>query len=267
MSELGVLLDESRVRVETVIVQRTDGGESGPDIIRLAPGQAMTFGRGSPTIPVDFRFSHPEVSRLAGEINAVDDHWTVSNLSGQTYVVENPEGGGEHIKVAPRRIGAPVPFELARLILPVSEGRAEMMVFAPQHSFADAEDVSMLDGQLTLAGYSLDETAKYFAVLVALCEPKLREPSSSELPTVTQVIDRLAPLPGYESFTRTGVNFHIDYLAQNKLRLREFTDSARSTRVEYKRAALVAFAVRFDLVREEHLALLPPRRSLRSAVV
>jgi hypothetical protein len=247
--------------METVIVQRVDGGGSDPEVLRLAPGQAMTFGRGSSVRPVDLHLPHAEVSRLAGQINAVDDHWTLSNLSRDlTYVVENPEGGGEHIKVAPRRIGAAIPFELSRLVLPVSAGRAELLVYAPQHVYADPADLSGIDGQVTTSGFSLDETAKYFTILVALCEPRLRDPSSSAVPTVTEVIDRLTPLSGYEGLTRTGVNFHTDYLAQSKLRLREFTDTARPSRVEYKRAALVAFAIRFDLVREEHLALLPARR-------
>jgi hypothetical protein len=245
--------------METVIVQRVSAGQDSPsEFIRLSPGETLTFGRGSPATDVDLVLEHAEVGRLAGQITAVDDHWALTNLSrARTYVVENPEGGGEHVKVPPRRLCAPIPFELSRILLPVSVGRVAVMVFAPEHTFADPSVPMGADGQLTASNFSLDETAKYFTILVALCEPRLREPSSSALPTASEVIDRLAPLPGFENLTRTAVNYHIDYLAQTKLRLRELSDPSRSARIEYKRAALVAYSIRFDLVREEHLALLP----------
>src|SRR3978361_1313453 len=62
---------------------------------------------------------HTDVSRLAGESTAVEDYWLITNLSrDKTYVVDNPEGGGEYLTVSPRRVAAPVPFEFARVSLP-----------------------------------------------------------------------------------------------------------------------------------------------------
>jgi hypothetical protein len=81
------------------------------------------------------------VSRLAGRLRATEDHWTISNLSRQsTYVVENPEGGGEFLKVAPRRLDMPVPFEFARVVLPAAHISASFQVFAPQHLYTDVDD-------------------------------------------------------------------------------------------------------------------------------
>jgi hypothetical protein len=161
--------------------------------------------------------------------------------------------------VAPRRLAAPIPFELARVVLPVDRDQAEFVVFAPQHRFADGAALPALDGQTTVAAFSLDETAKYFLVLVALCEPRLRDDPVAALPTDTEIVERLQPLPGCHDLTRSAVNFHIDYLARIKLRLREPGADDRP-RLEGRRAALVAFALRFDLVTDEHLALLPSRR-------
>ena len=66
------------------------------------------------------------------------------------------------MKVPPRRLGAAVPFELARLVLPVSQGRAELLVFAPQHMYAEPTRLADLDGDITLSSFSVDETANYF---------------------------------------------------------------------------------------------------------
>jgi hypothetical protein len=114
------------------------------------------------------------------------------------------------------------------------------------------------DGETTAVLFSLDETAKYFLVLTALCEPRLRDGSSAALPTDPQILDRLRRLPTCRRLSRSAVNLHLDYLARTKLRLHEPAATERP-RLECRRAALVSFALRFDLVRSEHLALLPSR--------
>ncbi|CAM5652630.1 hypothetical protein SALBM311S_02428 [Streptomyces alboniger] len=64
------------------------------------------------------------------------------------------------------------------------------------------------------------------------------------------------------------MNYHIDYLTAAKLRLRSVHEDDLSAsgpkdggRVGAKREDLVTLALRFNLVREEHLALLPRRTS------
>jgi hypothetical protein len=244
---------------ESVIVQYPDPDRRDQEIVRLAPGEDATFGRGGPGHPVRLRIDHPGVGRLAGRITAAQDHWLLSNLSiDRTYLVENPEGAGEHVKVAPRRLDAPIPFELARVALPVDPAPLAFVVFAPPPRLADHSAPSTPDGATT-ALFSLDETAKYFLVLIALCEPRLRDGSSVALPTDPQILDRLRLLPSCRHLTRSAVNFHLDYLARSKLRLRQ-PGAAEHPRVAGRRAALASFALRFDLVREEHLDLLPSAR-------
>jgi hypothetical protein len=209
-------------------------------VVHVQPGQTLTFGRSD----VDIRLSGQGVSRLAGELAAAEDYWLITNLSGETtYVVDNPEGGGEYITVAPRRIAAPVPFEFARVSLPARGRPAEFLVFAPQHAYA--EPGAAPDGDRTVAAFSLDETAKYFLVLVALCEPRLRDGASVALPTADEIADRLA-------LSRAAVNHHIDYLAVEKLRVK----APERGRLDSKREALVAIALRYGIVRDEHRRLL-----------
>jgi hypothetical protein len=228
--------------MRTIIVQAP-----GAEVLELRPGAEITFGRGADGVSVDLVLADPAVSRLAGRVHAVEDHWRLSNLSrSTTYVVENPEGGGEFVKVPPGRIGAPSSFEIAQVHLPVENGSVVFTVMAPEHVYA-APDAAHTGEETTLA-HSLDPTAKYFLVLVALCENRLRDPSSPVIPTVPEILDRLAG----HGLTRSGVNFHIDYLAREKLRVK----APSERKADWQRAALVSVALRFDLVREEHLRLL-----------
>jgi len=244
--------------MESVVIQLPDGVE--PRTLSLGPGEAATFGRGAPQRPVDITLTDEGVSRYAGEVVASDDHWRLSNFSSTTtYVVENLEGGGEYVKVAPGRLGAPIPFELARVVLPLTSSFARFTVFAPRHSFLDPGSDAAA-GELTVAPFALDPTAKYFLVLLALCEPRLRDASSPAIPAVPHVVRRLRPLPSCRGLSVSAVNFHIDYLATSKLRVRERAGAQDSPRIDWKRGALVSLALRFDLVREEHLALLPSTR-------
>ena len=238
--------------METVLVQvpSPDGGLPS-QVIHVQPGETLSFGRGGPDVDVDIRLAGEGVSRLAGELAAAEDFWLITNLSAEaTYVVDNPEGGGEYITVAPRRIAAPVPFEFARVSLPTRERPAEFLVFAPQHAYS--EPGASLGGDLTVAPFSLDETAKYFLILVALCEPRLRDGASVALPTAGEIVERLR---GRLELTRAAVNHHIDYLAIEKLRVKDPAPG----RLDSKREALVAIALRYGIVREEHRRLLPRR--------
>lgn len=248
--------------METVLVQLpSDDDRRAPTVLGLRPGATVSFGRGAPGCPVGITLAHDGVSRLAGEITATEDYWLLSNLSRtKTYVVENPEGAGEYVKVGPRRLGAPVPFEFAQVVLPVAGGFVRFKVFAPQHAYAEDTAPEHFAGERTTSAFCMDETAKYFLVLLALCEPRLRDSSTVALPTVGEIVDRLRPLESCQVLTRAAVNYHIDYLARTKLRVKDPTSDTEPTRLEWKREALVSLALRFNLVREEHLALLPRRR-------
>ncbi|MBT2406573.1 MULTISPECIES: serine/threonine protein kinase [unclassified Streptomyces] len=248
-----------------VVIHVAAAGGGAAVTLELGPGAVARFGRGAPDHPVELLLGDRSVPRLAGEIRACDDHWQLSNFSStQSYVVENPEGAGEYFRVAPRRIGAPVPFEFARVVLPSQGAPQSFQVFAPAHMYYDAMPLPATPATATLMAFPLDESSTYFQVLVALCEPRLRDVSVSAVPTTRQVGERLRARPGLQEITEAGVNFHIDYLARNKLRVRQ--PAADGQRMDGKREAVVSLALRFGLVREEHLSLLPPRPTAISVV-
>lgn len=239
-------------------VPSEDGGPPS-QVVSVGPGGTLRFGRGAADCAVDIALPHEGVSRLAGEISTVEDYWLITNFSSdKTYVVDNPEGGGEYLTVAPRRVAAPVPFEFARVSLPVTEGPVSFLVFAPQHTYAEADHPDELAGDRTIAAFPLDESSKYFLILVALCEARLRDSESVALPTAAEIVERLRASEDCCELTRAAVNHHIDYLAVEKLRVKEPCPGA-DERLESKREALVSIALRFGLVRDEHRRLLPPR--------
>lgn len=231
-----------------------------PQVVEARTGDVLRFGRGAAGTPVDLVLDHPAVSRVAGELHVVDDHWRISNLSTDDhYVVDNPEGGGEYLSIPPRRLEAPVPFEFARVALPVPGGTVSFLATAPDHAYADAASAETDGGgPPTAAAFSLDESAKYFLVLVALCEPRLRDSATVALPTADQIVDRLREHPAGAGLTRAAVNHHIDYVATTKLHVKE-PDLGTGDRLDHKREALVAVALRFGLVRDDHRRLLRPR--------
>ncbi|WP_338896465.1 FHA domain-containing protein [Streptomyces sp. TG1A-60] len=220
--------------------------------IRIGSGERLVFGRTETR--GGLAIAHEGVPRVAGEITAHGSYWLLSNLStDQTYVVENPEGAGEHIKVAPGRVEAPVPFEFARVVLPASGELLSFDVWAPRHSFRSA-DRHELTGAATAPAFALDRASRYFAVLVALCEPRLRGEPHAPLPAVEQLVDRLRP--AWPQVSRSAVYWNIDYLAL-KLRLRPGPEVAEpGRRVNGKKESLVSLALRFDLVREDDLVTL-----------
>ncbi|MEG3626798.1 serine/threonine protein kinase [Streptomyces poriticola] len=246
-----------------IVVHVPEGTGGDAVTLRLGPGEHVRFGRGSSSTPVDLRLADEAVSRLAGEIRATDDHWQLSNLSAtHGYLVENPEGAGEYLRVPPRRVGAPIPFEFARVVLPTrGDAPVCLQVFAPDHVYLDPHALGGSWESRTLTAYSLDETATYFLVLVALCEPWLRDRSPAAVPTTPQVVERLRGHAACARLTSRAVSSHLDYLADEKLRIAAPAPdpAGRADRRNGKREAVVGLALKFGIVREEHLALLPPR--------
>ncbi|MGH2943379.1 MAG: serine/threonine protein kinase [Solirubrobacteraceae bacterium] len=235
------------------------GGDPPSHVESIDPGQTLRFGRGAPDRRVDVPLPQDGVARVAGEISAAEDHWVISNFSrDQAYVVDNPEGTGEYVQVAPCRLGAPIPFEFARVSLPATEGPVSFLVSAPAHTYADPDDPEGPAGERTTSAFVLDESAKYFLVLVALCEPRLRDGATVALPTADEVVRRLRSHEDCGELTRTAVNHHIDYLAVQKLHVKDPRPGSGG-RLDFKREAVVSTALRFGLVRDEHRRLLPPR--------
>ncbi|MEU8530693.1 FHA domain-containing protein [Streptomyces sp. NPDC048629] len=221
--------------------------------LRLAPGDRLHFGRTTPAADrPHLDIPHPGVSRTAGEITATGTFWALSNFSAaSTYVVENPEGAGEHVKIAPGRVEAPIPFEFARVVLPAGRDLLSFSVWAPRHDYVLGDPPG---GEPTALAFPLDRGKRYFLVLAALCEARLRGEPHAPLPTVEEVCTRLRPV--WPAVNRAAVQWNIDYLAV-KLRLKPGPETADTgPRLNGKKESLVSLALRFDLVREDDLTAL-----------
>jgi hypothetical protein len=229
-------------------------GPVDPATVReLSAGSRLSFGRGAAGWPVDLQIDHPGVSRVAGEILAAPTYWFLTNNSTRSvYLVENTENTGEFIRVNPGRAGLPIPFEISTVMLATGRETVSFQVYAPEQPCCASGGPDHLPGAQTASPFTIDRHAKYFLVLVALCEPRLRDGALAGLPNVGQIAERLRPLPGCEELTSRAVDFHIDYLARVKFRLRVGDGFAA------RREALATFAMRFGPVHPEDLALLPP---------
>lgn len=245
-----------------IAVPGTTGGRT--PAVEVERGQEMTFGRGLADAPVDIPLDDRGGDPVAGRIRAVGGFWLITNLSrSRTYVVENEEGTGEYLCVPPGRVDMPVPFTRSRVTLPSQAGLVCLSVTASAPGYlAASEPGGRAAGRTRQAesAFSLDETAKYFLVLVALCEPRVLDYASVAIPSTPQIVKRLQRHPSFTDISEAAVNFHIAYIARRKLRVRnDRPEQPDRARVNWQREAVVSTALRFHLVREEHLALLTGR--------
>jgi len=74
-------------------------------------------------------------------------------------------------------------------------------VFAPAHTYLDTDHAPGQAGAATVAPFSMDCHATYFLVLVALCEPRLRDVSSVAVLTTPEVVERLKAHPSCRNLT------------------------------------------------------------------
>ncbi|NGO71820.1 hypothetical protein [Streptomyces boncukensis] len=263
-----------------------DGCRSPAGQHRLEPGQTLRFGRAAPA-DAGLAIPHPRVPRAAGEITATGAFWVLSNFSRDlTYLIADPEGEGEHLSVGPGRADAPVPFEFARVTLADGErsaagrapaygtgqgpyagagrgegrgaGRPGFDVLAPRHDYLGAPDTG--DGAGTApeeplpVPFPLDHSRRYFLVLAALCEPRLRGGApDAPPPGVAELGARLRGVwPGVSA---AAVAWNLGYLAL-KLRVPLPGGVGGDGAGVEAREALAALALRLDLVREEQLGVL-----------
>ncbi|MFJ2766413.1 cytochrome P450 [Streptomyces sp. NPDC087300] len=230
--------------------------------VEVHSNQEVTFGRGLTGAPADIRVDDPTGEPIAGRIRAAEDGlWFITNLSrARTYVVENEEGGGEYVCVPPGRLDMPVPFAHARISLPSATGSTYLSVSAPTPANAYATQPYAADaepGEQVDPAFALDPRSKYFLVLVALCEPQLRTPATVAIPSTAEIVRRLSPLASCRKISPAAVNFHIEYIAGQKLGVRNQQPSSGRSGGNWLRQAVVSTALRFRLVWTEHLALLP----------
>ncbi|MET9782992.1 winged helix-turn-helix domain-containing protein [Nocardiopsis alba] len=250
---------DSPVSDQVVTVQKDYDSDTPMDTHHLKPGENRTFGRGGRNRKVDILLATEDraVSRLAGEISSYGDHWRITNLSPtKSYLVENTERLAGYIQVPPHTQGMLVPFETSRVLVPGAQGEHGFLVMAPAACssvlvpdetapFGEADET--FDERTDLRSFRIDRLHTYYRVLVAFCEPRLRNPGSRVIPTQTEVAERLG-------LSKAAVNSHIDYLLKNKFQVEP--EEARQGR-DWRADVLTEKALHYGLVTEQDLARLP----------
>lgn len=173
--------------------------------VHLEPGRAVTFGRtrddqGGPGLvggPDDAHLglsTSTRVHAVAGRIEVRNDGWLLANQGRWLHLRVARLDGPAHAEVAPGRT-LRVPWPGVRVELATSDEEVAFEVHCPALATLQPDEVIEPPAGDTVRALDLDREAGYFRALVALCAPRLRDPSSTEVATVAQVARTLGGLP------------------------------------------------------------------------
>lgn len=166
--------------------------------VDLGPGQEATFGRSEPGpgrsgghIGLS---ANPRLHGHAGTVAADDAGWTLHNTGRWLHLRVTPAGSADRTDLAPGR-SLRVPWSEVHVEVATGDEVVGLTVSCPL--LADAGTAAATaGGSDTVGGLGLDRDAGYFRAAVALCAPRLRDPSSVEVPTVAEVALALTRAPG-----------------------------------------------------------------------
>lgn len=231
------------------------GGSS--TVRHLPPGARLNFGDcRCGECPYDLPLPGPPLA-TAGRISAGSDHWRLANHGRGDLVVSDLERPHDMVTVGAGRVDVVIPFELARV---AAAGRPVLTVFGPEPAPPVPAPAGCPELVRRRPQHLLDPGATYFAVLVALCEPRLRPVGDAQaaalspLPTSAEIAHRLRQRG--LSVSARAVDSHIDYLL-DKLRLRQ-PRGTDETRRNWRKETLATAAIRRGLVAAEHLPASTP---------
>jgi hypothetical protein len=184
------------------------------------------------------------------QILAGFDRWLIENLSdNEPLIVANADDQARSRTALP---GESLPCTADMAIIRPFGGPQEVCVtvfFTPSTEAATSR--ACCPGIRAVPDLELDTTARYFAVLTALCEPELQDEFADQLPTSSNIASRLALSP-------RAVDSHIDYLVEKldiPVPVNRSTGWKRRALIKYVRGDnQVARAVRTE-IRSQRLAL------------
>jgi hypothetical protein len=175
-----------------ICIVRHPGGTT-----EIPAGHDVTFGR------VDAEGHHgdrhiglsanPRLHARAGTVAADETGWTLRNTGRWLHLRVTPVGQADRTDVAPGR-SLRVPWSEARVEVVTGDETVGLTVECLV--LADDPRVTSSGSGDTVGGLGLDRSAGYFRAAVALCAPRLRDPSSTEVATVAQVARALGGAPG-----------------------------------------------------------------------
>lgn len=227
-------------------------GGSPTAVWHLLPGQLLQFGEcHCGRCQIDLLVPVSRAEPVAGRVRAYHDHWRLDNLGVPALTVTDLEQPCHRLLVVSGRTGMVVPFELGRVF---AGDQPVATVFGPEPARGSLQAPCPATPSATHRN-DLDPDTTYFAVLVALCEPRLRPavenseyPAAATLPTSAEIAQALCRQG--RSVTTAAVDRHIDYLV-SKLDLRPRDPQQRRKR-GWRKEALASAALARGLVGPRH---------------
>lgn len=191
-----------------VLIERVDDHDSTSGIIRLNPGESASIGScrcGSCNFELDLAFLEHVVAIVA--VHA--DHWRLHNQGSAALIVENDAQLCEYMTLEPDG-HRPIPYDITRLRDAHTNDQIAIITGAftavPQEISEEcARDVPAVPDRLA-------RDTKHFAVLAALCGPRLVRGPGAPLPSSTEIA-ALIHRDGRE-VTPRAVDSQIDYLLE-----------------------------------------------------
>ncbi|CAN5882947.1 hypothetical protein BH23ACT2_BH23ACT2_31380 [soil metagenome] len=180
----------------------------------LIAGDDVSFGRMDPKDHIGAGHigvsANPRLHARAGTVAVDETGWTLHNTGRWLHLRVNPVGRADRTDVAPGR-SLRVPWSEARVEVVTGDETVGLTVVCPL--LADAPRTGPLPAGDTVGGLGLDRSAGYFRAAVALCAPRLRDPSSTEIASVAQVARALGGAPGEpERVTQKAVERRLAHL-------------------------------------------------------
>jgi hypothetical protein len=165
--------------------------------VELAVGEAATFGR---RVDVEDRpdeavhlglTDNPRLHAHAGTVAADEVGWVLTNNGRWLHLRVTEQGGPNRLDLDPGRV-VRIPYPRCRVEIATGDELLGFDVECPSLLAQSGDRTARpVTAGSTVGGLGLDRDAGYFRALVALCEPRLRDPQSADVATVAQIVRTL----------------------------------------------------------------------------
>jgi hypothetical protein len=215
-------------------------------------GTEFTFGRAADLSIDENRYLH----RILGLIGFRDGWWWLSNVGAQLSMTVQSQVGSATITLSP---GGSVPLVMGVVTVRFSAGETsyELLIEPPEHEIAVPSSPEAR-GDVTIDASDLPLTPDQLLLLVALCETRLLNGPSAELPSNQMIMDRFG-------WSTTKFNRKLDSLCVKFSRrgvggLVGVGGKAAGNR----RSSLADFVLHAGMITADQLSLLPKSGSRRN---
>lgn len=161
----------------------------------LEVGDSVSFGRGGPADGVELQLSDDErLHRRAGRATMTESGCELANTGGWLHLLVTSLDGPGRDDLGPGETRL-IPWRRVRIDIPLGDAEVGFEVLRHGEPAATVPgDEVATEGQYTVQALRVNRSAGYFRALVALCEQRLLDPATDELPSDAQIALRLNSL-------------------------------------------------------------------------